>query len=196
MTGSPDRPPQDGMRQDEGFLTRWSRRKRNAREADAAAPAAESPAAPVPAPDVRPQATAPAPAPAGAAQAPGDEDMPPLESLGADSDVSAFFSPRVSEALRRAALRRIFHQPAFNESDGLDPYLTDFRNLKPLGNVVTADMRLALERARERMDRLADPPAGEAAASTADPTHKTGPAAANGASADAVDQAGEEHRDA
>ena len=38
-----------------------------------------------------------------------DADMPPLESLSADSDFTGFLSPKVSESLRRAALRKLFH---------------------------------------------------------------------------------------
>lgn len=187
VTRGRDTAPADAARSDEGFLTRWSRRKREARAAsDAQATPSPATAADVAGSVAPPAAPVAVPVPA-SAPPPGDEDMPPLESLGAGSDVSAFFSPRVSEALRRAALRRIFRQPEFNASDGLDPYLTDFRNLKPLGDVVTADMRLGVERARERLAKLAEPPPPEAgaAAGASDPP-----------SPDATEPAGEDHDDA
>lgn len=80
--------------------------------------------------------------------------MPPLDSLTADSDVSGFLSPRVSEALRKAALQRLFQQPEFNVMDGLDDYCEDYRNFKPLGEVVTADMRHRLEVIQQRLKRF------------------------------------------
>ena len=38
---------------------------------------------------------------------PGDADMPPIESLDAESDYTGFLSPGVSDALRQAALRKL-----------------------------------------------------------------------------------------
>ena len=154
----------------EGFLRRWSRRKDEAKVAQissrsdlpdavtqvAAADAAAATTLPVVAPveDGRDAIanTVAAPMPL------GDDDMPPLDTLGQESNVSAFFSPRVSETLRRAALRRIFHQPSFNVTDGLDDYAVDYRHLQPLGDIVTSDMRLQMERAKERLLRTADEP--------------------------------------
>ena len=81
--------------------------------------------------------------------------MPPLESLTADSDYSGFLSPRVSEGLRRAALRRLFHGAEFNVVDGLDEYADDFTRFETLGEIVTADMRHLLEvQARRQAEAL------------------------------------------
>ncbi len=82
-----------------------------------------------------------------------DSDMPPLESLGPDSDYSGFLSRGVSEALRKKALARLFRSPAYNVVDGLDDYAEDFTKFAPLGDLVTADMRHQLE---QRLKRLAD----------------------------------------
>lgn len=79
-----------------------------------------------------------------------DEDMPPLETIDGKSDVSEFFSPGVSETLRKAALRKLFHSPAFNIVDGLDDYDDDFTTFKALGDIVTADMRHQMELEKER----------------------------------------------
>ncbi len=176
MTHSREPQPDSTASSDEGFLRRWSRRTREARAAqastksdlpiaevpDLAAPAvvnATTPAAAVPVEDGRDGYGAVAAAEAEAApEPPGDDDMPPLDTLGPESEVSAFFSPRVSEALRCAALHRIFHQPSFNVTDGLDDYCADYRHLKPLGNVITSDMRLQMERAKERLLKMADEP--------------------------------------
>jgi hypothetical protein len=157
--------PDDGASGEEGFLHRWSRRKGAARVAqtstapdlpDIASPAADAAVATISPTTAPVEAEAGAAVPAAVPVPPGDDDMPPLETLGQESDVSAFFSPRVSETLRRAALRRIFHQPSFNVTDGLDDYAADYRHLTPLGDIVTSDMRLQLERAEERLLRAAD----------------------------------------
>ncbi len=75
-----------------------------------------------------------------------DADMPPLESLSGESDVSGFLAKGISEGLRRAALRKLFHSPKFNVCDGLDDYCDDFTNFAPLGSTITADMRHQVER--------------------------------------------------
>ena len=70
-----------------------------------------------------------------------DADMPALETLHDDSDYSGFLSPEVSDKLREAALRKLFHGKAFNIVDGLDDYDDNFLTGLPLGDIVTADMR-------------------------------------------------------
>ena len=78
---------------------------------------------------------------------PTDQDMPPLESLDEHSDYSGFFSPKVSEKLRKQALRKLFHLDLYNVTDGLDDYAEDYTKFAPLGNILTADMRLQQQRA-------------------------------------------------
>jgi hypothetical protein len=123
------------------FLARWSRRKLEARATDAepaSIPAETSPAAC---------------SPDGAAVQPAepqreltDADMPPLETLGADSDYAVFMSPGVSDGLRRLALRKLFNQPDFNVTDGLNDYDDDYTQFASLGNVVTHEMKRMLLR--------------------------------------------------
>ena len=69
---------------------------------------------------------------------PGDADMPPLESLGPESDYSGFMSPGVSEELRRLALRKLFRSPLYNITDGLDDYDDDFRSFAVLNEAFHA----------------------------------------------------------
>jgi hypothetical protein len=83
-----------------------------------------------------------------------DEDMPPIESLTADSDYSCFMSPRVSDALRRLALRKLFHGADFNICDGLDDYDGDYTSFAKLGNIVTADMKHQVEMELRKKERL------------------------------------------
>ena len=90
-----------------------------------------------------------------------DADMQPIESLQPDSDYAAFLSPKVSEKLRRMALRKLFQLPHFNICDGLDDYAEDYRNFAPLGDIVTADMRHRLERELEALKERRQTGAGE-----------------------------------
>lgn len=88
---------------------------------------------------------------------PTDSDMPPVESLTADSDYSAFMSPRVSESLRRLALRKLFHSAEFNICDGLDDYDGDYTSFAKLGGIITADMKHQMElAAREQLQAMKD----------------------------------------
>lgn len=130
----------------EDFLTRWSQRK-----ADVANQTAEPLVEETPEPEQAPLT---------------DEDMPPLESLDQDSDYSGFFSPGVSENLRQLALSKLFRGPKFNITDGLNDYDQDYSKWVPLGDVVTCDMRFAMERAKEKIERalaeLGEEPSAEA----------------------------------
>jgi len=82
-----------------------------------------------------------------------DDDMPPIESLSANSDLSDFFNKGVSAALRKAALRHVFQQPQFNVRDGLNDYDGDYTVFEPLGDTVTSDMKWHVARKeRERLE--------------------------------------------
>ena len=129
---------------DEDFLSRWSRRKQadgkdNAQPATVPAATAVDRQARKAVPEVdedpRQELT--------------DADMPPLESLDSDSDFSLFMSPGVSEQLRAQALRKLFHLPAFNVTDGLNDYDEDYTQFAGLGNVVTQEMKRMLKRELE-----------------------------------------------
>ena len=133
---------------EEKFLHRWSRRKQADHQDEMLAD---------PLPDPQPVATAagqvdPQKAPAvvtDAQPALTDADMPPIESLTGDSDFSVFMSPKVSDQLRVQALRKLFHLPAFNVTDGLNDYDEDYTQFAGLGNVVTQEMRRMLKRELE-----------------------------------------------
>lgn len=145
----------------EGLLGRWSRRKNAARTRSQQTTDSEATAGA--------HDAVVSPAGTGSAQVretprdKTDAEMPPLESLHEDSDYSAFFSPKVSETLRRQALRRLFTSAQFNVLDGLDDYDDDFRTYEALGDLITADMRHGMEReaerAREALTKKAGPEA-------------------------------------
>ena len=105
---------------DESFLARWSRRK----QAPAEMRARE---------DVRmePESAASGPPEAAAPAAP-PPDLPPIESLTADSDFSRFMRPDVAPASRNAAVKKLFADPHFNVMDGLDTYIDDYTKPDPI----------------------------------------------------------------
>lgn len=92
----------------EAFLSRWSRRKSEARE-DPDRKAMEK---------------------ADESQPP--PELPPVEDLNYDSDFKAFMDKRVDQRLRRLALKKLFQDPHFNVPDGLDDYAEDYTLLEDL----------------------------------------------------------------
>ncbi len=124
------------MADDEGFVSRWSRRKAQVRQGLPLAPE-PSPApalAPLPAPvpaAVEPAAGAP---PATPPEAP-PEPAPTLEDarrLTPASDFARFVRPDVEPAVKQTALKTLFSDPQFNVMDGLDVYIDDYGKPDPL----------------------------------------------------------------
>jgi len=146
----------------EGFLTRWSRRKaQTMRGEEPPEPATDEDETPPPvaADETPPPADAAAAAPDEVSAGRADEalpELPPLDSLSADSDYSAFMSKGVPADLRQKALRKLFHSDKFNIRDGLDDYDLDFSKPEPLGDIITAEMRYRIERELERLAGLDD----------------------------------------
>lgn len=128
MTRKPGHAPE--KRDGEPLLSRWSRLKKEAREANPPAPAAAK--------SVDPKAPAP--------------ELPPLEKLTLDSDYRDFFHPKVGDDVRRAALKKLFSNPHFNVMDGLDVYIDDYSKTEPIPAVMMAGLKQAqdiLRSARE-----------------------------------------------
>jgi hypothetical protein len=100
------------MSEEEGFLARWSRRKRAAAEPPAPAPLPAPPEAvpePPPVPEFDPAS------------------LPAVESLTLESDLTAFLRAEVPAALRQAALRRMWSlDPAIRDYVGPADYAWDF----------------------------------------------------------------------
>ncbi|NGX14937.1 DUF3306 domain-containing protein [Wenzhouxiangella sp. XN24] len=163
--GAPAAPADEEHKDEESFLSRWSRLKAQNKAPEQAPPAAEHADAPAEAPLAE---ASPAPAPEAEGEPPGDEDMPPLESLTPDSDFSAFMSPRVSAGLRKQALRKLFRSEKFNVISELDDYIDDYRNYPALGDIVTSDMKHAAARLLKKQLEAAEAAAtDDAAAGTA-----------------------------
>ena len=100
--------------QDEGFLTRWARRKA---EPESAEPELQPPPAEA---EDKGELTE-------AEQKALIESLPDVESLDETSDFSAFMQKGVPEALQRRALRKLWRlNPIFANLDGLNDYDDDF----------------------------------------------------------------------
>lgn len=104
---------------EEDFLSRWSRRKTEARDPAREEPKPAGPAA---------AATTPAVPAAGPPAAP----LPPVESLTPQSDFAPFMAPEVDGDLRRKALKTLFSDPHFNVMDMMDVYVDDYSKPDPL----------------------------------------------------------------
>jgi hypothetical protein len=110
---------------DEEFFARWSRRKREAKEAGEAPPPTEP---------TEPADEAPDPAPSATAENPVDAEvdlssLPPIESITAATDVTAFLRQGIPPELGRAALRRAWAaDPAIRDFVGLAENAWDFND--------------------------------------------------------------------
>lgn len=124
------------MSEERNFLSRWSRRK-----LESAKPAEKPPEKPP-------------------AQSP---DLPPVDSLTFDSDFTAYLAANVEESVKRAALKKLLHDPRFNVMDGLDTYIDDYTKNDP----VSEEMLKTLEHARSTFRGL-EAPKPEAAAEPAE----------------------------
>lgn len=139
---------------DDGFLARWSQRKRAARQGDAPPDPVEPPA-PVPAPEA-------SDGPSRAAA------LPDPATLDASSDFSAFLQQDVPVDVHRQALRRLWRlDPIYNRLDGLDDYCEDYTDKA----TVVKGMRTAYQVGRGFLERAAN-----AAAPPAEPTVAPGTA--------------------
>ena len=130
----------------ESVLSRWSRRKLEAREAKED---------PTPVDDIEVTAESRLPETIEDAEpevpASTDADMPDIDTLTDESDFSPFMSPGVSEELRKLALRKMFRSTVFNVRDGLDEYDDDFTSFEKLGDIVTADMKHRIEMEQQKL---------------------------------------------
>jgi hypothetical protein len=186
-----------------GFsLRRWSQRKLEAARSSAAVPTP---------PAARPAVAAAAAPPAAqrAAGVPGavaGPELPPLDSLGFDSDFTAFLQPKVDAALRRKALRTLFRDPRFNVMDGLDVYIDDYSKPDPIEPALVRELiqsRYIMDPPKARVNadgHVEDVPADERAAQAPPPAPAAdaapaGEAAAGAAPADAPGASDEPRRE-
>jgi hypothetical protein len=146
----------------ESFLSRWGRRKREARAVPPPAETAPADESAAEAESAAPLETEPALSPEEVAA------LPPVETLTAESDFAAFLRKGVPEGLRLAALRRMWVlDPAIRDfvGDARD-YSYDWNNIDSIpgfGSLTPGgDATAAVERAVETARQESSPPAESA----------------------------------
>jgi len=131
--------------EDMGFLSRWARRKSDARRGIAPpsdSPLATPPGASAAAPVAEPVPTSPrvtqgtsagaATVPAGDAAAVSPPTLEDVAGLTRESDYARFVAGDVDPGVRNAAMKKLFTDPLFNRMDGLDVYIDDYGKPDPL----------------------------------------------------------------
>ena len=141
------------MSADESFVARWARRKRAAATNARGQPQAK---------DTGDRA---APEAAAASRPPGEtqslvdpESLPPIETIGAGSDIRPFLAKVVPAHLTRAALRRAWSaDPAIRDFIGLSENSWDFNSpsgVPGFGPLTIEDARRLLAQVAEEADAL------------------------------------------
>ena len=146
------------MSSKESFLARWARRKHTAAKNARDQPKPE---------DTGDEASAAACVPAGESQSPVDpRNLPPIETIGAESDIQPFLATGVPVDLTRAALRRAWSaDPAIRDFIGLSENSWDFNapgSVPGFGALTIEDARRLLTKITQEPEAL-DPgyPAAE-----------------------------------
>ena len=124
----------------EKFLSRWSRLKRESKELPQRNEEKEETLAPV---------------------------LPPVEKLTPESDFTGFMHPKVEDALRRAALKKLFSDPHFNVPDPYEPFSGDWTGGEPISEEMLATLNQARtllfnkEEKKDEQEAAANPDAAE-----------------------------------
>lgn len=162
---------------DSGFLSRWARRKSQARlgvaEPEVAEPGVEdlpptTPATPSEEPLLpeAPQSASPAgEIPQQQPSAAPDEPaltLADVARLTRESDFSPFMASNVQTEVKNAALKKLFADPHFNLMDGLDVYIDDYGLPDPLPQSMLLKMAqakflgLLTDAAEEKLEHLTE----------------------------------------
>jgi hypothetical protein len=120
----------------DGFFTRWSKRKLEAKEGKApeAQPLANAEVAKLAAgsaDQVHPAASLVAPESAAEPVAP-PPTLEDVEALTTESDFTRFAARNVAPEVKNAAMKKLFADPRFNVMDGLDVYIDDYSQPDPM----------------------------------------------------------------
>jgi len=69
--------------------------------------------------------------------------LPPVDKLTPESDFSPFMNPKVEDALRRVALKKLFSDPHFNLPDPYEAYSGDWTGGEPISEEMLATLNQA-----------------------------------------------------
>ena len=99
--------------------------------------------------------------------------LPPVETLTPESDFTGFMHPKVEDALRRVALKKLFSDPHFNSADPFEPFSGDWT----VGEPITEEMLASLNQAQTLLfsEKKKDEEKTEAAAAPEDKTETDEP---------------------
>jgi uncharacterized protein DUF3306 len=132
---------------DDGFLARWSRRKRLHEDP----PTTEPPEA---IPQISEQSAQKSESPEGADAERETEALPRIEDLTAESDLSAFLRAGVPQEIQKAALRRAWLlDPAIRDYCGPADYAFDFNDPDAVPGFASKEV---VELAKKVLNELAD----------------------------------------
>jgi hypothetical protein len=101
----------------ENFLSRWSRLKQESKDLPREKETAKTESAP--------------------------PELPPVEKLTPESDFTGFMHPKVEDALRRVALKKLFSDPHFNVPDPFEAYSGDWTGGEPIPEEMLAKLNQA-----------------------------------------------------
>ncbi len=125
---------------DQGLtLSRWSRLKRAAAEADSANAVRAEPVEALVAPEGGNDRLSPGARNDVAANAEHAE-LPPISTISLAEDFTPFMQAKVPQALKQQALKALFKEPHFNVMDGLDIYIDDYTVFEPISPEVMATL--------------------------------------------------------
>ena len=68
---------------------------------------------------------------------------PPVDKLTPESDFTGFMHPKVEDALRRVALKKLFSDPHFNVADPFEAYSGDWTGGEPIPEEMLAALNQA-----------------------------------------------------
>jgi len=85
--------------------------------------------------------------------------LPSVDKLTSESDFTGFMHPKVEDALRRVALKKLFSDPHFNVADPFEAYSGDWT----VGDPIPEEMLAALNQAQRLLfsEKKDEPPAEE-----------------------------------
>jgi hypothetical protein len=69
--------------------------------------------------------------------------LPPVDKLTPESDFTGFMHPKVEDALRRVALKKLFSDPHFNVADPFEAYSGDWTGGEPIPEEMLATLKQA-----------------------------------------------------
>jgi Protein of unknown function (DUF3306) len=70
-------------------------------------------------------------------------NLPPVDKLTPESDFTGFMHPKVEDALRRVALKKLFSDPHFNVADPFEAYSGDWTGGEPIPDEMLATLNQA-----------------------------------------------------